>query len=454
MSRQGRILVAEDDPRARDSLTALLAEEGYSVESVEDGRQASQLLGEESFDAALLDVRMPGKDGLAVLRELHEREHPPAVLVMTAYGNSSVAIEAMKLGAYDYITKPLHFDELLIQLERAVANRRQSIELEAYRGDEPRHGGEAEIVGNSPAMQQVYKLIGQVAPTDSTVLIRGESGTGKELIARAIHAHSPRKQGRLVCVNCAAIPDTLLEAELFGHEKGAFTGAVSRRRGRFELAHGGTIFLDEIGELSAAMQAKLLRVLQERAIERLGSEQSIPLDLRIIAATNRDLEQCVADGSFREDLYYRLNVVTMRIPPLRERPDDIPELTDHLLSKLARQRRLHSAGLTPEAEKIVRERDWPGNVRELEHALERALVLSRGAPIAPEHLTPDARSSSADPLAELSLEEGMHALVARLERSLIERALAEAEGNRTRAAEILKINRRLLYDKLREYGIE
>jgi len=454
VSRPRRILVAEDDPRARESLTALLVEEGYSVEAVEDGRQASRLLGEESFDAALLDVRMPGKDGLAVLRELREREHPPAVLVMTAYGNSSVAIEAMKLGAYDYITKPLHFDELLIQLERAVANRRQSIELEAYRGDEPHRGGEAEIVGNSPAMQQVYKLIGQVAPTDSTVLIRGESGTGKELIARAIHAHSPRKQGRLVCVNCAAIPDTLLEAELFGHEKGAFTGAVARRRGRFELAHGGTIFLDEIGELSTAMQAKLLRVLQEKIIERLGSEQSIPLDVRIIAATNRELERCVADGSFREDLYYRLNVVTLRVPSLRERPEDIPELADHLLGKLARQLRLHSAGLIPEAEKSLRERDWPGNVRELEHTLERALVLSRGAPIRPEHLTPDARSNAADPLAGLSLEEGMHALVARLERSLIGRALAEAEGNRTRAAEILKINRRLLYDKLREYGME
>jgi DNA-binding NtrC family response regulator len=453
LSRQSRILVAEDDPRARESLTALLAEEGYSVEAVEDGRQASRLLGEEHFDAALLDVRMPGKDGLAVLRELHARRHPPAVLVMTAYGNSSVAIEAMKLGAYDYITKPLHFDELLIQLERAVANRRQSIELEAYRGDEPRRGGESEIVGNSPAMQQVYKLIGQVAPTDSTVLIRGESGTGKELIARAIHAHSARKQGRLVCVNCAAIPDALLEAELFGHEKGAFTGAIARRRGRFELAHGGTIFLDEIGELSAAMQAKLLRVLQERTIERLGSEQSIPLDVRLIAATNRDLERCIADGSFREDFYYRLNVVALQVPALREHPEDLPELVDHLLGKLARQLKLHSAGLTPDGETALRERDWPGNVRELEHTLERALVLSRGAPIGPEHLTPQTRPNAADPLGEPPLEEGMHALVARLERRLIERALAEARGNRTRAAEILKINRRLLYDKLSEYGI-
>jgi DNA-binding NtrC family response regulator len=397
---------------------------------------------------------MPGKDGLTVLRELRNGKHPPAVLVMTAYGNSSVAIEAMKLGAYDYITKPLHFDELLIQLERAVANRRQAMELNAYRGHEQPVGGETAIVGNSPAMQRVYKLIGQVAPTDSTVLIRGESGTGKELIARAIHAHSPRKQNRMVFVNCAAIPDTLLEAELFGHERGAFTGAVARRRGRFELANGGTIFLDEIGELSPAMQAKLLRALQERTIERLGSEQTIPLNVRVLAATNRDLEKCVRDGSFREDLYYRLNVVTMCVPPLREHPEDIPELADHLLAKLARHHKLHFAGLTPEVDQALRKRDWPGNVRELEHTLERALVLSRGAPISAEHITMHTNPNSVDPLAQLPLEEGMHALVSRLERSLIERALVQAGGNRTRAAEILQINRRLLYDKLLEYGIE
>lgn len=454
MSHAGRILVAEDDPRARDSLTALLAEEGYYVEAVADGAEVSRLLNEETFDAALLDVRMPGKDGLTVLRELRNGKHPPAVLVMTAYGNSSVAIEAMKLGAYDYITKPLHFDELLIQLERAVANRRQAMELNAYRGHEQPVGGEAAIVGNSPAMQRVYKLIGQVAPTDSTVLIRGESGTGKELIARAIHAHSPRKQNRMVCVNCAAIPDTLLEAELFGHERGAFTGAVARRRGRFELANGGTIFLDEIGELSPAMQAKLLRVLQERTIERLGSEQTIPLNVRVLAATNRDLEKCVGDGSFREDLYYRLNVFTMCVPPLREHPEDIPELADYLLAKLARHHKLHFAGLTPEVQQALHQRDWPGNVRELEHTLERALVLSRGAPISTEHITMDTNPNSVDPLAQLPLEDGMHALVSRLERSLIERALVQAGGNRTRAAEILQINRRLLYDKLLEYGID
>jgi two-component system response regulator AtoC len=454
MSHAGRILVAEDDPRARDSLTALLVEEGYYVEAVADGAEVSRLLNEETFDAALLDVRMPGKDGLTVLRELRNGKHPPAVLVMTAYGNSSVAIEAMKLGAYDYITKPLHFDELLIQLERAVANRRQAMELNAYRGHEQPVGGETAIVGNSPAMQRVYKLIGQVAPTDSTVLIRGESGTGKELIARAIHAHSPRKQNRMVFVNCAAIPDTLLEAELFGHERGAFTGAVARRRGRFELANGGTIFLDEIGELSPAMQAKLLRVLQERTIERLGSEQTIPLNVRVLAATNRDLEKCVGDGSFREDLYYRLNVVTMCVPPLREHPEDIPELADYLLAKLARHHKLHFAGLTPEVQQALHQRDWPGNVRELEHTLERALVLSRGAPISTEHITMDTNPNSVDPLAQLPLKEGMHALVSRLERSLIERALVQAHGNRTRAAEILQINRRLLYDKLLEYGID
>jgi two-component system response regulator AtoC len=448
-----RILVAEDDARARESLCALLEEEGYRVEAAANGNEASRLLLESDFEAALLDVRMPGKDGLTLLREIRKQPRPPAVLVMTAYGNSAVAIEAMKLGAYDYLTKPLHFDELLIQLERAVNSQRQALELDAYRSEES-YGAEVEIIGNSPAMQQVYKLIGQVAPTDSTVLIRGESGTGKELIARAIHQHSARRNSRMVTVNSAAIPDTLLEAELFGYEKGAFTGAATRRKGKFETANGGTIFLDEIGELSAAMQAKLLRVLQERTIERLGSVETITLDLRILVATNRDLEHSVQQGTFREDLYYRLNVLTITVPPLRERREDIPQLANHLVRKLAARRKLPPANLTPAALNLLQSREWPGNVRELEHALERALILSRGAPIASEHLAAAPAMPAVDPFQDVPLEEGMHVLVARLERRLIERALALAEGNRTRAAELLKISRRLLYDKLREFGIE
>jgi DNA-binding NtrC family response regulator len=303
-------------------------------------------------------------------------------------------------------------------------------------------------------MQRVYKLIGQVAKSGSTVLIRGESGTGKELVARALHAHSPRRDRPLVSVHCAAIPETLLEAELFGHEKGAFTGAVGRRRGRFELAEGGTIFLDEIGELSGATQVKLLRVLQDRVVERLGSEQPTKLDVRIITATNRDLERAVEEGAFREDLYYRLNVVTIAVPPLRERREDIPELAEHLLRKLARERRLAQGELSAGALERLQAHDWPGNVRELEHALERALVLSHGGRIAPEHLALATETRPApDVLAGVPFDKGMHEAVAELERRLIERALAAAGGNRTRAAQILKINRRLLYDKLRELGI-
>jgi two-component system response regulator AtoC len=451
VSPRARVLVAEDDARARESLRALLEEEGYQVELAADGEAASALLQRQSFDAVLADVRMPGKDGLSLLREIRRQPTPPAVLVMTAFGNSAIAIEAMKLGAYDYLTKPLHFDELLIQLERAVAGRRQARELEALRA-EAAGPEQPAVVGDSAAMQQVYKLIGKVAPTDSTVLIQGESGTGKELVARAIHAHSARAAAPLVTVNCAAIPEALLESELFGYEKGAFTGAAARHRGKFELAQLGTIFLDEVGELSPATQAKLLRVLQERTIERLGSEQSIALDVRILAATNRDLEKAVRDRLFREDLYYRLNVVSIAVPPLRDRREDIPGLAQALVRRLAHLRKLPCAGLTPAALAALQTRAWPGNVRELEHTLERALVLARGQPIAAEHLGPLPPASGT--FDDAPLEEGLHALVARLERRLVERALEQAGGNRTRAAEILKINRRLLYDKLHEFGME
>ncbi|MGH9674362.1 MAG: sigma-54-dependent transcriptional regulator [Bryobacteraceae bacterium] len=453
MKKRAKILVAEDDPRARDALGAMLKDEGYDVEIASGGLEASELLRESEFDAALLDVRMPGRDGLALLREVRQRPAAPAVLVMTAYGSSAVAIEAMKLGAYDYLIKPLHFDEVLIQIERAIASRRQSMELEAYR-HEVDGAGEADLVGESPAMQRLYKLIGQVAPADSTVLIRGESGTGKELIARAIHAHSHRSSRRMVSVHCAAIPETLLEAELFGYEKGAFTGAVARRKGWFQAADGGTIFLDEVGELPPATQSKLLRVLQERTIEPLGAGQTLSLDVRILAATNRDLEDLVRKGTFREDLFYRLNVVAIVAPALRERREDIPSLGAHLLKKLVARRKLPTTTLSPAALDALKARDWPGNVRELEHAIERAAILSHGAPIGPELVAGLPPAQFSDPFERVTLDEGLHGSVARLERYLIGRALAQAGGNRTRAAEILKINRRLLYDKLREFGME
>ena len=445
-----KLLVGEDDARARESLKALLEDE-YAVETASDGIEVSRRLRESAFDAVLLDIRMPGKDGLSILSEMREQPHAPAVLVMTAYGNSEVAIEAMKLGAYDYLTKPLRFDELLIQLERALANRLQCFRLETY---DPDLATQVELIGESIAMQKVYKLIGQVAATDSTVLILGESGTGKELVARAIHAHSSRLHGPMVAVNCGGIPETLLEAELFGYEKGAFTGATSRRKGKFEAADGGTIFLDEVGELSIAAQIKLLRVLQEKTINPLGSERTVTLDIRILAATNCDLEAALAKGRFREDLFYRLNVVTIPIPPLRDRREDIPALAGHLLSRLIIQRKRRPTTFTPEALEALKIQDWPGNVRELEHAIERALILCQGAPISRDLLMPASSIHSSDPFREVHLEPGMRELVNALERSLISRALAEASGNRTRAAEILKINRRLLYDKMREFDLE
>lgn len=443
MKRKPSVLVAEDEDQARTALEALLTDEGYTVQCAADGNEAARLLTAGGVEGALIDIRMPGRDGLSVLRGLREMEHPPAVLIMTAYGSSGAAIEAMALGAFDYLTKPLNFDEVLIQLERAIENRRRIRELEGYRSEAS--AAEAEMVGSSPPMQALYKLIGQVAPTDSTVLIRGESGTGKELVAQAIHRHSTRAERRLVTVNCASIPETLLEAELFGHERGAFTGATQQRVGKFEFADGGTLFLDEVGELAPATQAKLLRVIQDHWIERLGSNRIIPLDVRLLAATNRDLEEMVKTGGFREDLYYRLKVVTLEIPPLRQRRGDVGELAAFLLRSGAARLKLPEPTLADDTIRQLEQMDWPGNVRELEHVLERALILSRGGIIGPQELeTPQIVGTP---------EKGFHAAVSDLERRLVEQALAEAGGNKTRAAELLKINRRLLYDKMKEFGL-
>jgi len=452
MRPKASVLIAEDEAQARESLRALLEDEGYRVVCASDGAEASRILGQSAVEAALIDIRMPLKDGLELLRELKDTASPPAVLIMTAYGTSALAIQAMALGAFDYLTKPLDFEELRIQLQRAIDDRRKTSELEAYRQEDAQQ--ESEIVGSGPAMQKLYKLVGQVSATDSTVLIRGESGTGKEVVAHAIHRHSLRAARRMVKVNCASIPETLLEAELFGHERGAFTGASQRRIGKFEYAAGGTLFLDEIGEIAPSTQVKLLRVLQDHGIERLGSNVTIPLDVRIMAATNSDLEAAVRDGRFREDLYYRLNVVAIHVPPLRQRREDILELAHFLLRRSAARMKMQIPSLSEEAVNLLQAGDWPGNVRELEHCLERALILSRSGVILAEHVTPSAVPAAEEAPGAAALEDGLHAAIARLERGMIERALAASGGNRTRAAEILKINRRLLYDKLREHGLE
>ena len=449
MPAEDRILLAEDERIARVSLAELLESQGYRVTAVEDGAAALSQLLNGNFDAVLLDLRMPEMDGLTVLRKSREAGIHVPVIVMTAVDDSATVIEAMRLGAYDYISKPIDFDQISAQLERAISHGRLSRNSEKN-PQKPTPAPSSVIVGRSPAMQHVYKLIGQVAASDSTVLIRGESGTGKELVVNAIHHNSMRANGPLVKVNCAALPEMLLEAELFGHEKGAFTHAVSRRIGRFEHANGGTLFLDEIGELAPQLQSKLLRAVQERTIERLGSNIPIRVDLRLIAATSRNLEQAVAEGTFREDLYYRLSVVVIELPPLRERRQDIPALVEHFLHRGDRH-----FSITPAALNLLCEHDWPGNVRELENTLERAMVLARTNVIDVDHvqLRPAARSTPLSWTEQIPLENGWKTNIAAAEKAMISRALKAAEGNKSKAAALLGIHRRLLYEKMREHKI-
>ena len=453
MDSNGTILIAEDERTARISLSELLESRGYCVVQAEDGPQALAALMHKTadpqrIDAGLLDIRMPGLDGLGILKRARESGIDIPVIVMTAHGDSGTVIEAMRLGAYDYIAKPLDFDQLVSQLDRAVSRHRSLRE----KGHEAGPAGlsiKPAIIGYSPAMQHVYKLIGQVAGTEATVLVRGESGTGKELVVNSIHHNSTRSKGPLVKVNCAAIPETLLESELFGHEKGAFTNAMLRRVGRFEEANGGTLFLDEIGEMTAALQSKLLRALQERTIERLGSGTPIRVDLRLIAATSRDLEKAVSEGQFREDLYYRLNVVVIELPPLRDRRQDIPSLVEHFLGRAGR-----NVSMAPAALNLLCDYHWPGNVRELENTVERAAVLARSGVIDEQdiQLKPVSRSAG-NWTDQIPLADGWKTNLAAAEKTMLVRALRLAGGNKSKAAEILKIHRRLLYEKMHEYGV-
>jgi DNA-binding NtrC family response regulator len=453
MNNNGTVLIAEDERTARLSLSELLEGRGYRVIQAEDGTQALAALmrrtpDAQSIDAGLLDIRMPGLDGLSILQRARESGIDVPIIVMTAHGDSGTVIEAMRLGAYDYIAKPLDFDQLVAQLERAVSRRRVPREVRPE-ADPAGASVQPAIVGYSPAMQHVYKLIGQVAETDATVLVRGESGTGKELVVNAIHHNSMRSKGPLVKVNCAAIPESLLESELFGHEKGAFTNAMLRRIGRFEEAQGGTLFLDEIGEMTPALQSKLLRAVQERTIARLGSGVPIRVDLRLITATSRDLEKAVREGQFREDLYYRLNVFVIELPPLRDRRQDIPGLVQHFLSRSRR-----SLAVAPSALNLLCDYYWPGNVRELENTVERAAVLARSGVIDAQDI--QLKSASRDPgnwTDQIPLAEGWKTNLAGAEKTMLVRALRMAGGNKSKAAEILKIHRRLLYEKIHEYQI-
>ncbi|OGL01745.1 MAG: two-component system response regulator [Candidatus Rokubacteria bacterium RIFCSPHIGHO2_12_FULL_73_22] len=444
-----KILVVDDEPAQRELVSGFLARHAFEVTTARDGAEALERFRSEPADLILTDQKMPGLSGLELLAAARAVTPEVAVIVMTAYGTIEDAVAAIKAGATDYLTKPLNLDELLHRIGQVRDRQRllgENRELRAALQERHRVEG---VIGESGRMQEVLSLVRRVAASDATVLIRGESGTGKELIAKAIHYASRRAAGPLVRVNCAALPETLLEPELFGHEKGAFTGAQAARRGRFELAHGGSLFLDEIGDLPLHLQVKLLRVLQEREIERVGSSHPIQVDVRLLAATHRDLEALVKAGTFRDDLYYRINVVTLAVPPLRERREDIPLLLDHFLVKFARANGKTIRGLTREARDTLLRYDYPGNVRELENLMERAVVLTRDEVIGLADLPLSVRETE----PESGEATGLPAAVEGLERRMIRDALAYADGVQTRAAEALGISERVLRYKLRKYGL-
>jgi len=445
-----RILIVEDERTALQALSLLLADEGYGVLAAERGDAGMRLALQEEPDLLLLDIWLPDVDGLTVLQRLRAGGCDAAVIIMTADATSTNAIRATQFGAFDYVSKPINDEHLTLVIRRALEYRRLEKELHNLRKAPASSPGIPGMVGHSPAMQDVYKMIGRVANSDATVLISGESGTGKELVANAIHEFSSRAHGPLVKVNSAAIPESLLEAELFGHEKGAFTNAASRRVGRFEEARSGTLFLDEVSELSPQLQAKLLRAIQERAIERLGSNVPIAVDFRLIAATSQDLTRAVGDGRFREDLYYRLNVVAICLPRLHDRKEDIPLLVQRFLARSERPVTIRQDALAK-----IMEHDWPGNVRELENAITRAIVLAPGGVITPDciQLSSRAPGHPSSWLDALPHREGYWNIIHKVEVRLLRAALEEARGNKTEAARILKIQRRLLYEKMAEFGL-
>jgi DNA-binding NtrC family response regulator len=442
------VLVADDDSVARGLLSEVLTRDGYEVRPAGDGAEALAVCETHVIDLALVDLRMPGLDGLGVLSRLAALRPDVPVVILTAFATMDTAIAAIRAGAYDYLSKPFRMEEIRLVVRRALEARRLTQENQHYRQELKDRYRVDNLVGQSPAMIAVYKLIARLAPLDTTVLVRGETGTGKELVARAIHYAGPRSHRPFAVVDCSTLPDALFESELFGHVRGAFTGAVATRRGLLEAADGGTVLIDEIGELSAALQAKLLRVLQERAVRRIGDNGSIPIDVRIIAATHRDLRDRVASGLFREDLYYRLNVVTVALPPLRERVDDLPLLARHFLHKHARASGKPVTGFAPETLEALCAHRWPGNVRELEHAIERAVALGSTRILVPDDLPSDVRGlplvSGAAPSRPMTLEE--------MKDWYVETVLRQVEGNKVRAAEILGIDRRTLYRMLRRPG--
>ncbi|HXU73498.1 MAG TPA: sigma-54 dependent transcriptional regulator [Polyangia bacterium] len=443
-----RILIVDDEANARTALAELLRDEGYSVEMAADGFKALPKLEEFAPDVVVTDLKMPGLTGLELMEKVRERDPECVVIVMTAFGAVESAVQAMRQGAADYLTKPVNLDELSLVLTRELERKRLRSEAGQLRERLSEKHRVTNIIGSSPAMQVVFDSVLQVAPSRASVLIAGESGTGKELVAAAIHEHSPRAKKPFVKLHCAALAESLLESELFGHERGSFTGAVGRREGRFEQADGGTLFLDEIGEISPAIQVKLLRFLQEHEFERVGGNATVKVDVRIITATNRNLLQRVKEGLFREDLYYRLNVVSIEMPPLRARPSDIPLLASHFLAKFCRENEKQIEGFTDEALAKLAHYEWPGNVRELENAIERAVVVCKKARIGVEDFTQSIATAEKRPDG-FPVVPG--ATMADLERYAIMKTLEHTGGSTSRAAEILGISPRTIQYRLQEY---
>jgi two-component system, NtrC family, response regulator AtoC len=448
-----RILIVDDEPSIRKVLSAQLRRAGHEVEATSDGSEAILALQDDVYHLVITDLKMPQVDGLELLAWCTEHLPGLPVILITAHGTVDTAVEAIKRGAFDYISKPFDQDEIAAVVTKALATERRNAHRQIQRDPHGRYG----LVGRNPSMADLFSLIEKVAPSPTTVLITGESGTGKELVARALHDESPRRDGASIQINCGAIPESLFEAELFGYERGAFTGAATSKPGRFEIANGGTLFLDEVGELPKDMQVKILRALQERTIDRVGGLRPIDIDVRVIAATNRNLGASVREGTFREDLYYRLNVVPLHLPPLRERADDIPLLVEHFLKRFNERLGKNVQRVAPDAIASLLEHPWPGNIRELENLMERTVLLVEGDEIQLADL-PGLRGGGGAPLAsgdldDMGLKEFVRVHTAKLERTRIQRVLEAEDSNVTRAARRLGISRKSLQTKMKEYGL-